>query len=56
MITDVELIAKYHAAVYLQSGSVHITWKTLLPSDRHNQGFVRIDLTQTQMDRRATFI
>lgn len=56
MITDVELVAKYHTAVHLQSGSVHITWKTLLPSNRHNQGFVWIDLTQAQMDRRATFI
>lgn len=31
---------------YLKPCSVHVTWKTLLPSDRHNQSFVWINLTE----------
>lgn len=37
-----------HAGVHLQSGSVHIAWKTLLPSDWHHQGFIRVDLLGTR--------
>lgn len=31
--------------VYLKPCSVYVSWKTLLPSDRHNQSFVWINLT-----------
>lgn len=31
--------------VYLEPCSVHVTWKTLLPSDRHDQSVVWINLT-----------
>lgn len=31
--------------VYLKPCTVYVSWKMLLPSDRHNQSFVRINLT-----------
>lgn len=46
-------VKKSPAKVYLQSGSIHIIWKTLLPSDRYNQGFVGVDLTRAQTNRSA---